>query len=475
VVEIEDFRKEAHRLVDWMADYLQDIRTYPVKSRVEPREVIEQLPEGPPENAESFESIMADFNDIIIPGITHWQHPSFFAYFPANSSPPSILAEMLTSTLAAQCMVWQTSPAAAELEERVLQWLGRMIGLPLDFTGVIQDTASTATLCSILSARERLTDFAINRTGLFNARPMAVYCSTETHSSIEKDVKIAGLGADNLRTIDVDENFAMVPEVLEKQIRTDIAEGIQPLCVIATLGTTSTTAIDPIKKIGNICKLHNIWLHVDAAYSGTALLLPEMRWMSEGVELADTFVFNPHKWMFTNFDCSAYFVKDPSVLVRTFEILPEYLKTAETSRVNNYRDWGIPLGRRFRALKLWFVIRTYGVSGLRAMIRRHIEWARELADKIENHPDFEILAPLSVNLICFRYHPQGIDDTTTLNDLNERLLNELNHSGKLYLSHTKLHGNYTLRFVASQTQVEKEDITRAWELIKKTAAAQPVE
>jgi aromatic-L-amino-acid decarboxylase len=468
-VDIEEFRKEAHRLVDWMVNYLKDIRSYPVKSQVKPREIIDQLPEGPPEEGEPFELIIADLDKVIMPGITHWQHPSFFAYFPANSSPPSVLAEMLTATIAAQCMNWETSPAAAELEERMMGWLRQMLGLPPEFTGVIQDTASSATLCSILTARERLSGFQVNKKGLFDSSTMAVYCSKETHSSIEKDVKIAGLGSDSLRKIDVDKNFAMILEALEEAIRSDIRNNITPLCVIATLGTTGSTAIDPIKKIGQICKEHDIWLHVDAAYAGTALLLPEMRWMSEGVQLANTFVFNPHKWMFTNFDCSAYFVKDPSLLVRTFEILPEYLKTAETARVNNYRDWGIPLGRRFRALKLWFVIRTYGVSGLQAMIRNHLKWAHELAQEIESQPDFELLAPVPLNLICFRYHPKGIDGPAMLDNLNERLLGELNQSGKMYLTHTKLNGKYTLRFVASQTQVKKDDISRAWELIKSTA------
>jgi aromatic-L-amino-acid decarboxylase len=468
-LDIEDFRKEAHRLVDWMADYLKDIRSYPVKSQVKPKEIIDRLPEQPPEDGEPFEQVMADLDRVIMPGITHWQHPAFFAYFPANNSPPSVLAEMLTATIAAQCMNWETSPAAAELEERMIEWLRQMLDLPPEFTGVIQDTASAATLCSILTARERLSDFQVNKKGLFDSSVIALYCSKETHSSIEKDVKIAGLGSDSLRKIDVDKNFAMIPQALEQEIRSDIRNGTKPLCVVATLGTTGSTAIDPIKKIGQICKEHDIWLHIDAAYAGTTLLLPEMRWMSEGVELADTFVFNPHKWMFTNFDCSAYFVKDPSLLVRTFEILPEYLKTAEKAKVNNYRDWGIPLGRRFRALKLWFVIRTYGVSGLQAMIRNHLKWARELSEEIEGHPDFELLAPVPVNLICFRYHPKGVDDPAVLDTLNARLLDELCRSGKMYLTHTKLDGKYTLRFVASQTQVKKDDITRAWELIKSTA------
>jgi len=468
-VNIEEFRKEAHRLVDWMADYLNDIRTCPVKSQVKPKEIMAQLPDSPPQNGAAFEQIMGDFESIIFPGITHWQHPSFFAYFPANSSPPSVLAEMLTATIGAQCMLWQTSPAAAELEERVMNWLGQMLGLPAEFTGVIQDTASTATLCSILSARERHSDWKTNSKGMFDSPPLAVYCSQETHSSIDKAVRIAGLGSEYIRKIAVDDKYAMRPDELEKRIKSDTDEGIQPLCVIATLGTTGSTAIDPIEEIGKICRKYNTWFHVDAAYAGTALLLPEMRWMNQGIEMADTFVFNPHKWMFTNFDCSAYFVKDPSVLVRTFEILPEYLKTSEADRVNNYRDWGVPLGRRFRALKLWFVIRSYGVSELQAMIRNHIAWGQELAGKIKKASDFELLAPAPLNLICFRYHPNGIDDPGKLDDINRRLLETLNQTGKLYLTHTKLDGKYTLRFVASQTQVKRDDIMAAWDIIRETA------
>ncbi|MFX0093171.1 MAG: pyridoxal phosphate-dependent decarboxylase family protein, partial [Candidatus Hodarchaeota archaeon] len=342
-MKMEEFRRYAHEVVDWMIDYLENIENYPVMSQVKPKEVINQLPINPPQKSEPFKQILADFEKIILPGITHWQHPSFFAYFPANSSPPSVLAEMLTATLGAQCMIWQTSPAATELEERVMQWLGKMLGLPSNFTGVIQDSASTATLCSLLTAREQKSDYSINARGMSDKGIFTTYCSVETHSSIEKGIKIAGLGKVNLRKIPVDDKFAMIPEELEAAIQKDLAEGYQPLCTVATLGTTGSTAIDPLKKIGKICAKYNIWLHVDAALAGTALLLPEYRWMIDGIEYVDTFVFNPHKQMFTNFDCSAYFVKDPGALIRTFEILPEYLKTKEGDRVNNFRDWSIPL------------------------------------------------------------------------------------------------------------------------------------
>ncbi len=471
-MELSEFRAHAHELVDWMADYLENVRDYPVKSQVSPGEIQNKLPDQAPLQGETFEAIFEDFREIIMPGMTHWQHPSFMAYFPANSSPPSLMAEMLTSTLGAQCMSWQTSPAATELEERVMTWLGKMIGLPEAFTGVIQDTASTATLCSLLTAREVHSGFEINSKGMQQAPRFAVYCSSETHSSIEKDVKIAGLGKNNLRKIPVDQNFAMRPGALERAIREDIANDIVPLCVVVTIGTTGSNAIDPLKMIGEICRNHKIWLHIDAAYAGTSLLLPEMRWMIEGIEYADTFVFNPHKWMLTNFDCSAYFVKDAVSLVKTFEILPEYLKTAEGTRVNNYRDWGIQLGRRFRALKLWFVIRSYGVSGLQAKIRHHIELAREVADRIEKSDDFEMLAPMPLNLVCFRYHPISEDDPAKLSALNESILEAVNKTGKLYLTHTKLNGDYVLRMVIGQTQVERRDVEQAWELMRRTAEEQ---
>ncbi len=467
-MDSSEFRKQAHHLVDWMADYYDTVRDFPVRSQVRPKEISDQIPGSPPSRAEQFEQIFADFERIIMPGITHWQHPSFFAYFPANSSKPSVLAEMLTATLGAQCMLWQTSPAAAELEERMMQWLGQMLGLPQGFEGVIQDTASTATLCSILTAREKDSSFQINERGFDNTK-YRLYCSTETHSSIEKAVKIAGFGRASLRKIPVDDAFALIPSELERAIAQDKASGYVPLCVVATIGTTGSTAIDPIRAIGEICKRQHVWLHVDAAFAGTALLLPEMRWMADGLEYADTFVFNPHKWMLTNFDCTGYYVRDKVALIRTFEILPEYLKTAEGDRVNNYRDWGIPLGRRFRALKLWFVIRTYGVEGLQSIIRNQIAWAQDIAGEIDASPDFELLAPTPLSLLCFRYHPKGTDDQAKLNDLNERLMNRLNETGRIYLTHTKLRGSFTLRMVIAQTHVTEADVRSGWDLIQSTA------
>ncbi|MDH5474288.1 MAG: pyridoxal-dependent decarboxylase [Cyclobacteriaceae bacterium] len=465
----KSFRKEAHKMVDWMADYLENIEQYPVKSGVSPCEIYDQIDKNPPQQGEQMNDIFSDFNEKIMPGITHWQHPNFHAYFTGNSSYPSVLAEMLTATIGAQCMIWDTSPAAAELEEKVMEWLQQMLGLPLDWTGCIQDTASTATLSAILSAREKFTHYTINQQGFTDQPQFRVYCSKETHSSIDKAVKIAGIGVENLTKIDVDDSMAMLPDTLEKTILKDIEKGLKPLCVIATLGTTGTTAIDPINEIAAICAKHSVWLHIDAAFAGTALVLPQYRWMIKGIENADSFVFNPHKWMFTNFDCSAYFVKDKKALTRTFEILPEYLKTKVDLQVNNYRDWGIPLGRRFRALKLWFVIRSYGVEGVKQRVQEHIEMAQALGKKMDAHTDFEQLSPLNFNMICFRYHPKGYNDEEKLNSLNEILINTLNDSGKVYMTHTKIRGKYTIRMVIGQTYVQQRHVDMAWNLIQETA------
>jgi aromatic-L-amino-acid decarboxylase len=464
-----EFRKYAHELADWMADYFQDIEKYPVKAQTEPGEIIGQLPLSPPRNGETMDKILADFKKIILPGMTHWQHPSFFAYFNANNSYPSVLAEMLTAAMGAQCMIWQTSPAAAELEERVMQWVAELIGLPDSFTGVIQDTASTASLCSLLTAREKYSDYKINERGFEAENNYTVYCSTEAHSSIEKGVKIAGFGKNNLRKIEVDKNFAIIPAALEAEIKKDKKTGFRPLAVIAACGTTGSTAIDPLRPVGEICRKQNLWLHVDAAYAGTALVLPEKRRLIDGIEYADTFVFNPHKWMFTNFDCSAYFVRDKGALIRTFEILPEYLKTKEGEQVNNYRDWGIPLGRRFRALKLWFVLRDFGVEKLQEKIRSHLAWAQNLSGQIEASEDFELLAPVPLATICFRYKPPGVEEENLLNDLNSELLESLNKTGKIYLTHTKLNGKYTIRLVIGQTQLKEDHVIKAWELIRQIA------
>ena len=461
-----DFRGHAHKMADRMADYFEKIEQHPVKPNIKPGTIFSKLPDAPPIEAESMEDILHDFEDVIMPGVTHWESPRFMAYFPANKSYPSVLAEMLTATLGAQCMSWITSPAATELEEQMMIWLRDMIGLPTSFTGVIQDTASTATLSALLMARENVSNFAINESGFPDGQRFTIYCSSETHSSIEKDVKIAGFGKRNLRKIEVDNHFAMDPQALKKAIRIDLDHGHQPTCVVATIGTTGSTAIDPLKSIAEICNRYNIFLHVDAAYAGTALLLPEMRGMIDGIETVDSFVFNPHKWMFTNFDCSAFFVRDEALLVQTFEISPEYLKAPEDQRVKNYRDWGIQLGRRFRALKLWFVIRNFGVSGLQKKIKKHLAIAESFTQKITQSADFELLAPVPLNTICFRYHPNSIKDEKILNQLNRQLLDMIQQDGHFFLTHTKLGDRFTIRAVLGNTRLEQRHADELWDYLK---------
>jgi aromatic-L-amino-acid/L-tryptophan decarboxylase len=464
----DEFRKHAHSLVEWMAMYLESVENYPVKSGVKPGEIFNKIPSSPPAEPDSFENFMRDMDEIIMPGITHWQSPDFFAYFPANSSPPSVLAEMITATLGAQCMNWETSPAAAELEEKMMIWLREMTGLPSGFEGVIQDSASSATLAAIISAREKVTGFEINSNGAGSAGILRVYCSGQAHSSVDKAVKICGIGKNNLVKIAVRDDFSMDPVFLRKAIEEDKGKGFIPCCVVATIGTTGTTAVDPLKAIGEICSENGIWLHVDAAMAGTALILPEFQWMIEGKEYVDSFLFNPHKWMFTNFDCTAFFTKDASTLIKTFEILPEYLKTRTRGIVNDYRDWGIPLGRRFRALKLWSVIRSYGTEGLQKKIREHIDLAAGLKDMIQKESDFEILAPVVINVVCFRFCPAGLDESR-LNKMNEKLNHLLNDSGKMYLSHAMINGKYALRMVTGQTNVTFNNVEKAWTLIKEIA------
>ncbi|GAB4403739.1 MAG: pyridoxal-dependent decarboxylase [Bacteroidia bacterium] len=457
-----------HRLIDWMAAYLEGIEERPVRAQVQPGDILRQLPAAAPIAGESIETIFGDFEQLIMPGMTQWQSPRFFAYFPASTSYPSLLAEMLTATLGAQCMVWETSPAAAELEQRMMEWLGALIGIPPDWEGVIQSTASDATLVALLTARERATGYDINRRG-YDGERYRVYCSEQAHSSVEKGVKIAGIGQENCVKIAVDDAYAMQPAALRAAIEADLAAGLRPLCIVAALGTTSSTAIDPLAELATIAQTYGLWLHVDAAYAGSALILPEYRGLMEGIALADSFVFNPHKWLFTHFDCSAYFVRDRAALVRTFEILPEYLKTRAGRQVNDYRDWGIPLGRRFRALKLWFVLRSFGVAGLQEKLRHHMDLARDLARQIDEHPAFERMAPVPFNLICFRCHPPGQDDPAYLDQLNEEIIRQVNDSGSYYLTHTRLRGAYVLRLVPGHERVEARHVTGAWEMICEVA------
>ncbi|UUX51387.1 pyridoxal-dependent decarboxylase [Nisaea acidiphila] len=465
----EDFRRHAHELVDWMADYMETVEQYPVRAQTAPGEIAATLPDAPPAEGEPMDRIFEDFKTDVMPGITHWQHPRFFAYFPANSSPPSVLAEMLTATLGAQCMLWQTSPAATEMETKVLDWLRQMTGLPAGLTGVIQDSASGAILCALLTAREKATEWQANEKGLGAQPKLTVYTSNQTHSATEKNVKIIGLGRENLRAIDVDESFALRPELLEAQIEADIAAGCVPTCVVASVGATGVGAVDPLRAIGEICERHDIFLHVDAAWAGTAWLLPEQRWMLDGIEYADSLVFNPHKWMLTNFDCSAHYVRDPNALVRTLSILPEFLKSREQGKIIDYRDWSVPLGRRFRALKLWMVIRSYGADGLRRIVRSHIDLAAELERWIAAEPDFEIVAPRSLALINFRYRPKDVREGEGLDRINAVLLERINDDGRIYLTQNKVRGQAAIRFSIGQTNTEHRHVAEGWDVVKEIA------
>lgn len=467
MINPKDFLSHTPKLMEWINRYLNNVESYPPKSLVKPKDIYAQIPTTPPVESESLDDIMEDLDKIIMPGITHWQHPNFHAYFPANSSVESVFAEFITAAIGAQCMIWDTSPAAAELEERVMEWLRDNMGIPQNFEGVIQDTASTASLTAILTAREVKTDFTANEEGVPNN--LRVYCSKETHSSIEKGVAISGIGTKNLIKIPVDEHLRLIPELLEKQVEEDIKNGLVPTCVIAAIGTTGTVAVDPLPEIAVICKKHDIWLHVDAAYAGTALLLPEYQWMIAGIEDADSFVYNPHKWMFTNFDCSVYFVKNVEVLLKTFEVLPEYLKTKTRGQVNDYRDWGIPLGRRFRALKLWFVIRSFGIKGIQEKIREHIRLNTFFAEKIRESAEFELFLEPFLNFTGFRYNPETSLSEDTLNRLNEELLDSINQGGKLFLSHTKINGAYVFRMIIGQTYVEQKHVEKALEILKSEA------
>jgi len=465
----DEFRRHAHMLADWMADYLRDVGTLPITPAVAPGDIRRQVAAAPPLDGEPFEALFDDFRRVIVPGMTHWNHPGWFAYFPCNNSPPSILGEMLTSAIGAQGMSWATSPAATELEQVVMDWLRQMIGLPEGFVGVIQDTASTATLVALLTARERVTGGRAGAQGLAAAgAPLTVYASREAHSSIDKAVKLAGYGLDLLRHVETDEAWALRPEALAQALETDRAAGLRPACVVASVGTTSSTAIDPLRPIAELCRRHGAWLHVDAAYAGAAAIVPELRAPFDGMEAADSVVFNPHKWLLTNFDCTAYFVRDPSALLGAFQTTPEYLRTAYDADVVNFRDWGIQLGRRFRALKLWFVIRSYGVEGLRAIIRRHVALAREFAGWVESDPDFEVMAPVPFGLVCFRWRPRGRTEDE-LDTLNARLMAAVNAGRERHLTHTRLSGRYVIRLVVGQRCTEREHVAAAWNSIREAA------
>jgi len=466
-MSVAEFRRHGHAVVDWIADYYKAIESYPVLSRAKPGEIRASLPATPPAVGESFETILEDVEKLILPGVSHWQSPNFFAYFPSNTSGASILGDLISSGLGVQGMLWATSPACTELETHVLDWLVTMLDLPAKFLssstggGVIQDTASSASLCALLAARERATNFVSNKRGCEGK--LIAYASSQAHSAIEKNVQIAGLGRDNLRFIEVDANFAMNPSALSAQIQQDRTAGLTPFFASATVGTTSSNAIDPLAQIGPICRDNKLWLHVDAAMSGTAALCPEFRHIHEGIEFADSYCFNPHKWMFTNFDCDCFYVADREALIQTLSVMPEFLRNQATAsgEVFDYRDWQIPLGRRFRSLKLWFVIRHYGIEGLQYHIRRHVELAQQFAQWVRDDQRFELAAPAPLNLVCFRH--RGGDE------VNQTLMDRLNRSGNLYLTHTRLNNRMTLRFCIGQTNTMRRHVEQAWKRVQEEA------
>ncbi len=465
-MDFDQFRRSGHDFVTWMADYLSQIEGYRVRSQLEPGAILAQLPEEAPQNGEAIDQIFADFRRILLPGITHWQHPRFLAYFPANSSPPSVLAEMLTATLGSQCILWETSPAAAELEQRVMEWLGDIIGLGPAFTGSIQDSASSATLLAIIAAAERASDGRFSREGLVGGPRLILYCSAEAHSSVEKGARIAGIGADNVRKIPVDENGAMTTAALIEAIRADRAKGYVPACIVGCFGTTGIGAIDPIDQLSLIARAEGIYLHVDAAWAGAALILPELQHLAAGLNGADSIVLNPHKWLMTNFDCSAFFMREPKRLAHALSLTPTYLETRETSSVPEYRDWSIALGRRFRALKLWFVLRSFGVEGLRAKIRSDLAAAERLAGLIRGSADFELTSGPNLALLSFRYVREGVAD---LDDLNDRLLQAVNDGGFTYLTKTRHRGRLVIRISIGQTYTTWRHVEDSWHHIQKCA------
>ena len=467
----EAFRLEGHRIVDWLADYLAAPEQHPVLSRSKPGDLVRALPAAAPEDGEPFDAIFADFEQHIVPGITHWNHPGFFAYFAISASGPGILAEMLSAGLNVQAMLWRTSPAATELEQVTLRWLAQLMELPSTFEGVIYDTASISTLHALAAARELVLPDVRDRGML--ARPdlpgVRVYCSEHTHSSIDKAVLLLGFGQQAIHRITADHYHAMRADHLAEAIAADRRVGLRPLAVIATVGTTSSTAVDPVKAIADICEAERVWLHVDAAYAGVMAMLPAWRESFGGMERADSIVVNPHKWLFTPFDLSVLFCRRMDVLRQAFSLVAEYLRTTDPSAVKNLMDTGIQLGRRFRALKLWMVLRYFGAEGIRARLEAHVHLARTFASWIDDAPGWERLAPVPFSVVCFRHHPAGVDDEEMLERVNAAILERVNQSGEAFLSHTKLDGRYTLRLAIGNIKTEERHVRRAWELLSSAA------
>jgi aromatic-L-amino-acid decarboxylase len=465
----EDFRKIGHRLIDWLADYRSGVAKLPVMSGVSPGAVKARLPASPPEHPDGFAGVFEDLEQVILPGICHWQHPSFFGYFPANASLASVLGDYLSSGLGIMGLSWQASPALTELEEVVTDWMRQMVGLSSAWSGVIQDTASTSTLIALLCARERSSNCSLRRGGLqAEDQPLVVYMSDQSHSSVEKAALLAGFGQANVRRIAHDAAYAMLPQALETAVRADVREGRRPCAVVATTGTTTSTALDPVGAIAGVAREHGLWLHVDAAMAGSAMLLPECRWMWQGIEGADSLVFNPHKWLGAVFDCSLYFVKDAKHLVRVLSTNPSYLQSTADDQVKNLRDWGIALGRRFRALKLWLLLRAEGVAGLQARLRRDLANAGWLADRVRAAPGWRVLAPVPLQTVCVRHEPPGLDGEA----LDKHTLGwaeRINRSGKAYLTPAKLDGQWLIRVSVGCEATEREHVEALWRLMRQEA------
>lgn len=467
----EEFRQAGYQLIDWIADYRARLAALPVMSPVAPGEVRAQLPPAPPEQPEPFAGILHDLDTIIVPGVSHWQHPSFFGYFPANSELASVLGDYISTGLGIIGLSWQSSPALSEVEEVVTDWMRQMVGLSEAWSGVIQDTASTSTLLALLCARERATDYSLARGGLqAEPRPLVVYTSPHSHSSVEKAALLAGFGRVNVRTIATDASYAMRADALVEAIAADRAAGVQPCAIVATTGTTATTALDPIDAIGEIAQREGLWLHVDAAMAGSAMILPECRWMWQGIERANSLVLNTHKWLGVAFDCSLYFVRDTQHLVRVMSTNPSYLQTAVDDQVKNLRDWGIPLGRRFRALKLWCLIREQGVAGLQARLRRDIANAQWFAAQVRATPGWRVLAPVPLQTICIRHEPAGLAGAA-LDAHTQAWAERANRSGSVYLTPAKLDGQWMVRISIGALPTERAHVEALWTLLQQVVQA----
>ncbi len=472
---LDDFKSLGNRFVEWICSYFGDIASYPVLSTSKPGDIRNALPGNPPEYSESFNDIIKDLDNIIMPGITHWNHPNFNAYFSNTGSGPAVLADLVTAALNVNVMLWKTSPSATELEETVMEWMRQLLGLPDGFFGMIIDTASTATFTSIVAARENVPGLNIRLKGFAGVeglKPMILYCSDQAHSSVEKGAVAAGIGLENVRKIKSDENFSIITSELEKNIRADINNGKLPFVVVSTIGTTSTTSIDPVPEIGRISRKYGLWHHVDGAYAGVVSIVPERRSLMDGFENVDSYVTNPHKWLFAPIDTSLIFYRDPEKVRSAFSIVPEYLKTAESSETIDYMNYGIQLGRRFRALKLWFILRYFGRQGLINRLRDHLRISLMFRDFIEESEDFELMAPVPFSVICFRFNPgRKISDEDELEKINSDLMEKINSTGKLFLSHTKLRGKYIIRYAVGNINTNEDHIKKAWELISSSAEA----